>query len=84
MQTACHLAGTLSEAVGGVAEKAALRGVLALLPGMLRGRRLVLRQTAVCRVLLPHLSMEALLLPTATIPLPPTLALHSTVTKPFQ
>ena len=85
LQTACYLVGTLSEAVDGVAEKAVLRGALALPPGMLNARRLVLQQTAVCRVLLPHLSMEALLLPTATILLPaPTLVPHSTATKPFQ
>ena len=85
LQTACHFAGTLSEAVDGVAEKAVLRGVPALLPGTLRGRRLVWRQMAACRVPLPHLSMEALLLLTATILLlTPTLVPHSTVTKAFQ
>lgn len=83
--TACYLAGILSEVVGGVAEKAVLRGVLVLPLGMLKGKRLVLLQMAVCQVLLPHLSMEALLHPTATtLLLAPTLVPHSTATKPFQ
>lgn len=80
--TSCRVAGSLSEVAGGVAEKAVLRDGLALPPGMLKGKHLVLQQMAVCLARLPHLSMAALLLLTATILPDPTLVPHSTDTKP--
>ena len=80
--TFCHVAGTLSEAGGGAAEKAVLRDGLALPPGMLKGRHPVLQQMAVCLAHLPHLSMGALPLLTATILPAPIQVPHSTDTKP--
>ena len=75
-------AGNLSEAEGVVAEKAVLRGGLALPPGMLKERRLLVLQMAVCLVLLPRPSMVALLLPTATTLQAPTPVPLSTATNP--
>lgn len=74
-------AGSLSAVVGVVAEKAVLRGGLALPPGMLKGRHQTLHQTAAC--LVPHLhpSTAAPLLLTAITLLAPTPVLLSTATS---